>query len=168
MPSSTCGPLLDLGGIPEWVTVLQMRSHPCQVEKEDYLLQSAGKVLVNVAQRTVGCLSCEVTLLALVELIVHQHLHVLLCKAASQLVIPSTWRCKRLFFPRYRTFHFPWLSFIRKNPWWETLHNSTRTLSSLVWIEAITCSEQVLGTETLVVISNLNSSVTLQIITTDV
>ena len=57
---------------PHLDTVLQMRSHQHRTEGQDHLHLPAGHAAFNAAQDTVGFLGCKDTLLAHVQLPIHQ------------------------------------------------------------------------------------------------
>ncbi|KAK4810611.1 hypothetical protein QYF61_007348 [Mycteria americana] len=86
-----CGPPLDLFQqvhvflvlrTPEMDAVLQMGSHHSRAEWQNHLPRPAGHTSFDAAQDTVGFLGCECTLLAHVQLFIHQYPQVLLCRAA--------------------------------------------------------------------------------------
>jgi len=77
-----CGPLIDMLQqvyvppvlmIPHLDTLLQMRSHQHRAEEQDHLPWPAGHASFNAAQDMVGFLGCEGTLLAHVQLPIHQN-----------------------------------------------------------------------------------------------
>jgi len=85
------GPPLDLlqqihvfSGLrsPELDTGLQVGSHQSRAEGQNHLPQPAGHVSSDAAQDMVGLLGCKGTLLCHTELLVNQHPHVLLSRAA--------------------------------------------------------------------------------------
>jgi len=89
---------------PELDTGLQVGSHQSGAEGQNPLPRPAGHTAFDAAQDTVGCLGCERTLLAHVQLFNHQYPQVLLGRAAlnpfiSQSVFPNpgagpcTWPC---------------------------------------------------------------------------
>ncbi|KAK4810201.1 hypothetical protein QYF61_011795 [Mycteria americana] len=93
-----CGPPLDplqqvhvfpVLRAPELDTVLQVGSHQSRVEGQNHLLQPAGHAAFDAAQDMVGFLGCECTLLAHVQLFIHQYPQVLLCRAALNPFIPQ-------------------------------------------------------------------------------
>jgi len=57
--------------------VLLVRPHQHRVEGQAHLPQSAGRAFLDAAQGMVGFLGCEGTLLAHVQLPIHQHPQVL-------------------------------------------------------------------------------------------
>ncbi|KAK4827563.1 hypothetical protein QYF61_019187 [Mycteria americana] len=67
---------------PELHAVLQMGSHKSGVEGQNHLPQPAGHASFDAAQDTVGFLGCKCTLPGHVELLINQHPHVLLLRAA--------------------------------------------------------------------------------------
>ncbi|KAK4830062.1 hypothetical protein QYF61_008400 [Mycteria americana] len=86
-----CGPPLDplqqlhvllVLRAPELGAVLQVGSHQGRVEGQNHLLQPAGHASFDAAQVTVGFLGCKCTLLAHVQLFIHQYPQVLLLRAA--------------------------------------------------------------------------------------
>ncbi|KAK4817891.1 hypothetical protein QYF61_002060 [Mycteria americana] len=93
-----CGPPLDLLQqlhvplvlrAPELDAVLQVRSHQSRVEGQNHLPRPAGHTSFDAAQDTVGLLGCERTLLAHVQLFVHQYPQVLFRRAALDHIIPQ-------------------------------------------------------------------------------
>ncbi|KAK4816838.1 hypothetical protein QYF61_023902 [Mycteria americana] len=86
-----CGPPLDLLQqvhvfpalrAPELDEVLQGGSHQSGAEGQNHLLHPTGHTFVDAAQDTVGFLGCKCTLLAQVQLFIHQYPKVLLHRAA--------------------------------------------------------------------------------------
>ncbi|KAK4818926.1 hypothetical protein QYF61_022103 [Mycteria americana] len=73
---------------PELDTVLQTGSHQSRVEWQNHLPRPAGHTSFDAAQDTVGLLGCEHTLLAHVQLVVHQYPQVLFRRAALDHIIP--------------------------------------------------------------------------------
>ena len=63
-----------------------MRPHQWRVEGQDH---PAGHAAFDAAQDTVGFLGCEVTLLAYVQLPIHQYPQVLFSRAALNPFIPQ-------------------------------------------------------------------------------
>ncbi|KAK4818851.1 LOW QUALITY PROTEIN: hypothetical protein QYF61_020070 [Mycteria americana] len=93
-----CGPPLDplqqlhvllVLRAPELDAVLQVRSHQSRVEGQNHLPRPAGHASFDAAQDTVGLLGCERTLLAHVQLFVHQYPQVLFRRAALAHIIPQ-------------------------------------------------------------------------------
>ncbi|KAK4806151.1 hypothetical protein QYF61_001078 [Mycteria americana] len=77
-------------GTPELEAVLQVGgSHQSRVEGQNHLPRPAGHASFDAAQDTVGLLGCEHTLLAHVQLFVHQYPQVLLCRTALNPFIPQ-------------------------------------------------------------------------------
>ncbi|KAK4833105.1 LOW QUALITY PROTEIN: hypothetical protein QYF61_027771 [Mycteria americana] len=74
---------------PELDAVLQVRSHQSRVEGQNHLPQPAGHAALDAAQDMVGLLGCKRTLLAHVQLFIHQCPQVLLCRAALNHIIPQ-------------------------------------------------------------------------------
>ncbi|KAK4810127.1 LOW QUALITY PROTEIN: hypothetical protein QYF61_009522, partial [Mycteria americana] len=74
---------------PELDAVLQVRSHQSRVEWQNPLPRPAGHASFDAAQDTVGILGCKCTLLAYVQLFVHQYPQVLFCGAALDHIIPQ-------------------------------------------------------------------------------
>ncbi|KAK4814100.1 hypothetical protein QYF61_008195 [Mycteria americana] len=74
---------------PELDAVLQVRSHQSRVEGQNHLPRPAGHASFDAAQDTVGLLGCERTLLAHVQLFVHQYPQVLFRRAALNHIIPQ-------------------------------------------------------------------------------
>ena len=66
---------------PHLDTVLQVRPHQHRAEGQNFLLQPAGHAAFDAAQDTVGSLGCEGTLLAHVQLPIHQYPQVLFSRA---------------------------------------------------------------------------------------
>ncbi|KAK4827196.1 hypothetical protein QYF61_015224 [Mycteria americana] len=100
VPSSYhfCGPPLDpiqqvhvlpVLRAPELDTVLQVGSHQSRVEGWNHFPRPAGHASFDAAQDTVGLLGCECTLLAPVQLFVHQYPQVLFHRAALNHIIPQ-------------------------------------------------------------------------------
>ncbi|KAK4831083.1 hypothetical protein QYF61_015281 [Mycteria americana] len=86
-----CGPPLDplqqvhvfpVLRAPELDAVLQVGSHQSRVEGQNHLPRPAGHASFDAAWDTVGLLGCECTLLARVQLFIHQYPYVLLPRAA--------------------------------------------------------------------------------------
>ena len=75
---------------PELDAVLQVGSHQSRVEGQNHLPRSAGNASCDSAQDTVGFLGCERTLLAHVQLFIHQHPQVLLHRAALNPLISQS------------------------------------------------------------------------------
>ncbi|KAK4824005.1 hypothetical protein QYF61_009219 [Mycteria americana] len=93
-----CGPPLDplqqvhvfpVLRSPELDAVLQVGSHQSRVEGQNPLPQPAGHAAFDAAQDTVGLVGCERTLLAHVQLFIHQYPQVLLHRAALNPFIPQ-------------------------------------------------------------------------------
>jgi len=93
-----CGPPLDplqhlhvfpVLGSPELDTGLQVGSQQSGVEGQNPLSQPAGHAALDAAQDTVGLLGCERTLMAHVQLFIHQYPQVLLDRAALNPFMPS-------------------------------------------------------------------------------
>ena len=74
--------ILPVVGVPDLDAVLQMGPHKSRVEGYYHLPLTAGLSFFNAAQDTVGLPGCKRTLLAHVQLLVHQDPKVLLCRAA--------------------------------------------------------------------------------------
>ncbi|KAK4830254.1 hypothetical protein QYF61_009321 [Mycteria americana] len=74
---------------PELDAVLQVGSYQSRVEGQNHLPQPAGHTSFDAAQDTVGLLGCKRTLLAHVQLFIHQYPQVLLCKADLNPFIPQ-------------------------------------------------------------------------------
>jgi len=66
-----------------------VRSHQSRTEGQNPLPQPAGHVSLDAAQDLVGLLGCECTLVAHVELFIHQYPQVLLGRAALKPFIPQ-------------------------------------------------------------------------------
>ena len=71
-------------GAPELDAVLQVGSHQSRVKGQNPLPRPAGHSSLDAAQDTVGFLGCECTLSAHAQLFIHQHLQVLLLRAALE------------------------------------------------------------------------------------
>ncbi|KAK4810863.1 hypothetical protein QYF61_008835 [Mycteria americana] len=84
---------------PELDAVLQVRSHQSGVEWQNHLPRPAGHASFDAAQDTVGLLGCERTLLAHVQLFIHQY--------------PSLYWNRGLPQPRCRTLHLALLNLMR-------------------------------------------------------
>ena len=93
-----CGPSLDALQqlhvspalrTPHLYAVLQMRPHQRRAEGQDHLPCPAGCTALDAAQDTVGFLGCEVTLLAHVQLHIHQHPQVFYSRAALNFSSPN-------------------------------------------------------------------------------
>ncbi|KAK4820817.1 hypothetical protein QYF61_007211 [Mycteria americana] len=74
---------------PELDAVLQVRPHQSKVERQNHLPRPAGHASVDAAQDSVGLLGCERTLLAHVQLFVHQYPQGLFRRAALDYIIPQ-------------------------------------------------------------------------------
>jgi len=61
----------------------------CQVQGDDHLSTPAGHTLPDTSQDVFGLLGHLGTLLALVQLVVNQHLQILFCQAAFQPLFPK-------------------------------------------------------------------------------
>ncbi|KAK4810951.1 hypothetical protein QYF61_013359 [Mycteria americana] len=94
-----CGPPLDplqqacvflVLGTPELDAVLQVGSHQSRVGGQNHLPRPAGHASFDAAQDTIGFLGCEYTLLAHVQLFIHQYPQVLLCRAVLNPFIPQS------------------------------------------------------------------------------
>jgi len=86
-----CGPSLDIlqqvyvspvVRTPHLDAVLQVRPHQCRVAGQDHLPRPAGHAYFDAVQVMIGFLGCEGTLLAHVQLLIHQYPQVLLSRAA--------------------------------------------------------------------------------------
>jgi len=75
---------------PELDAGLQVGSHQSRVEGQNHLPRPAGHSSFDAAQTTVGLLGCERTLLAHVQLFIHQYPQVLLSRAALNPFIPQS------------------------------------------------------------------------------
>jgi len=93
-----CGPPLDalqqvygspVLRTPHLDTLLQVRPHQSRVEGQDHLSPPAGHASFNVAQYTVGFLGCKATLLAHVQLPIHQYPQVIFSRAMLNPFIPQ-------------------------------------------------------------------------------
>ncbi|KAK4827791.1 hypothetical protein QYF61_021744 [Mycteria americana] len=93
-----CGPPLDplqqvhvclVPRTPELNTVLRVGSHQSGTEGQNHLPRPAGHTAFDAAQDTAGLLGCECTLLAHVQLFVHQYPQVLFRRAALDRIIPQ-------------------------------------------------------------------------------
>ena len=69
-------------GAPGLDAVLQMGPHKSGAEGDNHLPLRAGHLFLNAAQNTVGLPGRKRTMLAHVQLLVHQDPQVLLCRAA--------------------------------------------------------------------------------------
>jgi len=87
------GPPLDLlqhlhvllmFGAPELDAGLQVGSQESRVKGQNPLRRPAGRAALDAAQDTVGFLGCRCTLLAHVELLIHQYPQILLLRAALE------------------------------------------------------------------------------------
>ncbi|KAK4830883.1 hypothetical protein QYF61_013812 [Mycteria americana] len=74
---------------PELDAVLQVGSHQSRVEGQNHLPRPAGHASFDAAQDTVGLLGCKRTLLAHVQLSIHQYPQVPLPRAALNHIIPQ-------------------------------------------------------------------------------
>ncbi|KAK4818015.1 hypothetical protein QYF61_004128 [Mycteria americana] len=74
---------------PELDAVLQVGSHQSRAEGQNHLPRPAGHAAFDAAQGTVGFLGCQCTLLAHVQLFIHQYPQVLLHRAALNPFIPQ-------------------------------------------------------------------------------
>ncbi|KAK4821583.1 hypothetical protein QYF61_024442 [Mycteria americana] len=74
---------------PELDAVLQVRSHQSRAEGQNPLPRPAGHAAFDAAQDMVCFLGCKCTLLAHVQLFIHQYPQVLLCRAALNPFIPQ-------------------------------------------------------------------------------
>ena len=66
-------------------TVLQMGPHKSQVEGDNHLPLRAGHLFLNAAQNTVGLPGRKRTMLAHVQLLVHQDPQAFLCRAVLKI-----------------------------------------------------------------------------------
>jgi len=73
---------------PRLDAVLQERLHQHRVEGEDHLPQTAGHASFDAAQDMVGLLGCKSTLLARVQLPIHQYFQVFFGRAVLNPFIP--------------------------------------------------------------------------------
>lgn len=89
----------------ELATEFQVWSHQCWVAGKDHFPQPAAQDAFSL------CSKC--TLLAHIQLNVHQDCQVLFCKAAFQQVGPSLYRYTELFLPRCWTLHLPFLNVLK-------------------------------------------------------
>jgi len=71
-------------GAPELDAGLQVRSQESRVKGQNPLPRSAGHASLHAAQDMVGLLGCKRTLVAHVELLIHQYPQVLLRRAALE------------------------------------------------------------------------------------
>ena len=76
-------------GAPEVDAGLQVRSHLSRLEGQNLLPRPAGHAAFDAAQDTVGLLGCDCTLSGHVELLINQHLYVLLLSAALNQFSPK-------------------------------------------------------------------------------
>ena len=67
------GPCLSSAEVPELDTVLQVGSHQSGAEWQNHLPRHVRKTSCYAAQNTVGFLACKCTLLAHVQLFIHQY-----------------------------------------------------------------------------------------------
>ena len=74
---------------PHLDTVLQVRPQQCRAEGQDHLPQPAGQTYFDASQDTVGFLGCKGTLLAHVQLPIHQYPQVFFGRAALNPFIPQ-------------------------------------------------------------------------------
>ncbi|KAK4818202.1 hypothetical protein QYF61_008586 [Mycteria americana] len=74
---------------PELDALLHVRSHQSRVKGQNHLPRPAGHASFDAAQDAVGFLGCKCTLLAHVQLFIHQYLQVLLRRAALYHIIPQ-------------------------------------------------------------------------------
>ncbi|KAK4806791.1 hypothetical protein QYF61_005587 [Mycteria americana] len=74
---------------PELDAVLQVGSHQSRIEGQNHLPQPVGHASFDAAQDKIGLLGCERTLLAHVQLFVHQYPQVLFRRAALDHIIPQ-------------------------------------------------------------------------------
>jgi len=70
---------------------LQVGSYQSRAEGQNHPPQRAGQVSLDAAQDTVGLLGCEFTLVAHIQLFIHQYTLVLLSRAALNPFIPQPW-----------------------------------------------------------------------------
>ena len=93
-----CGPTLDalqqvcvspVLRTPHLHAVLQVRPHQRRAEGQDHLLCPADHTAFDAAQDMVGFLGCESTLLAHVQLAIHQHPQIPFGRAVLQSCIPQ-------------------------------------------------------------------------------
>jgi len=66
-----------------------MRSHQSRAEQQNHLPRPAGHVAFDAAQDKVGFLGCECTLVAHVQLFIHQYPQVLLSRVGLDPFIPQ-------------------------------------------------------------------------------
>jgi len=71
-------------GAPELDAVFQVGSHKSGLKGQNHLPRPAGYASLDAAQVTVGFLGCKCTLLAHVELLIHQYPQVFLLRAALE------------------------------------------------------------------------------------
>jgi len=71
-------------GAPELDAILQVGSHESRVKGRNPLPRPTGHPSLDAAHDTVGFLGCRCTLLAHVELLIHQYPQVLLLRAALE------------------------------------------------------------------------------------
>jgi len=76
-------------GAPELDVGLQVGSHQSRVEGQNSLPQPAGHASLDAVQDTVGLLGCERTLVACVQLFIHQYPQVLLGQTDLNPLIPQ-------------------------------------------------------------------------------
>ncbi|KAK4815925.1 LOW QUALITY PROTEIN: hypothetical protein QYF61_010182 [Mycteria americana] len=82
--------MVGLDDLKELDAVLQAGSHQSRVEGQNHLPRPpAGHASFDAAQGTVGLLGCECTLLAHVQLLIHQYPQVLFRRAALDHIIPQ-------------------------------------------------------------------------------
>ncbi|KAK4821151.1 hypothetical protein QYF61_014246 [Mycteria americana] len=74
---------------PELDAVLQVGSHQGRAERQNHLPRPAGHAAFDAAQDMAGLLGCERTLLAHVQLFVHQYPQGLFFRAALDHIIPQ-------------------------------------------------------------------------------
>ncbi|KAK4807208.1 hypothetical protein QYF61_024328 [Mycteria americana] len=74
---------------PKPNTVFKVRSHQCQVQKDDHFSSSAGDTISDTSQDAIGFLGHLGTLLAHIQLAVDQHPQVLFHQAAIQPLFPK-------------------------------------------------------------------------------
>ena len=94
----SCGSSLDVLGqvhispvlaTPHLDAVLRVESHRRRVEGQDHLLQPAGRASFGGAQDAVGFLGCEGTLLAHIQITIHQYPQVCFARAVFNPFIPQ-------------------------------------------------------------------------------
>ena len=76
-------------GAPELDAGLQVGSHQSGAEGQNHLPEPTGHASLDAAQDTVGLLGCERTLVAHVQLFIHQYPQVFVGRAALNPFIPQ-------------------------------------------------------------------------------